>query len=98
MKSLKKSLVCTVDLPELLDDDGESAEYRGDEEFAQAFVSSQGTIEGWLYKTSQAMGLFQSEAFHKRYYRLNMLTEELKVFDKPNGKLKHTARLGKRIM
>lgn len=32
-------------------------------------------------------------AFHKRFYRLNLMTEELKVFDKPEGTLKQTFNL-----
>ena len=34
-------------MPAIDDED----EYRGDGDLAQAFVSAQGTIEGWLYKT-----------------------------------------------
>ena len=32
-------------------------------------------------------------AFHKRFYRLNLMTEELKVFEKPDGSLKQTFNL-----
>ena len=32
-------------------------------------------------------------AFHKRFYRLNLMTEELKVFEKPEGTLKQTFNL-----
>ena len=46
--------VNTVDMPVIEDED----EYRGDGDLAQAFVSAQGTIEGWLYKTSQSRSLF----------------------------------------
>ena len=81
-------------MPAIDDED----EYRGDGDLAQAFVSAQGTIEGWLYKTSQSRSLFQSDTFHKRYYRLNLMTEELKVFNKPDGNLKSTVFLGKKIM
>jgi len=38
-------------------------------------------------------GIFQMSAFHKRFYRLNLMTEELKVFEKPEGSLKQTFNL-----
>ena len=65
----------------------------GDGELAQAIISSRGIAEGWLYKTSQKLGFFQADLFHKRYYRLNLMTEELKIFDKPDGSVKHMINL-----
>ncbi len=59
-----------------------------EENFASAVVSARGIIEGWLYKTSQNLSFFSMEAFHRRYYRLNLMTEELKIFEKPDGALK----------
>ena len=59
-----------------------------EENFASAMVSARGIIEGWLFKTSQNLTFFSMEAFHRRYYRLNLMTEELKIFEKPDGALK----------
>ena len=65
---------------------------------AAALFSSRGIIEGWLYKTSQKYSFFQSELFYKRYYRLNLMTEELKIFNEPGGRIKSTIDLSKRIV
>jgi len=35
--------------------------------------------------------------FHKRYYRLNLMIEELKIFDKPGGSLKEEISLSHKI-
>ena len=84
------------DLPGFEDQD--RIEYAGDGDLAAALVSSRGIIEGWLYKTSQKFGFFQSELFFKRYYRLNLMTEELKIFNEPGGRMKSTIDLSQRIV
>jgi hypothetical protein len=68
------------------------------EELAEALASSRGIIEGWLYKTAQALGIFKQKVFHKRYYRLNLMTEDLKIFDKPDGTLKHEIDLSGNVI
>lgn len=79
------------------DDGKDSGKATGDGELAQAIISCRGQCEGWLYKTSQKLGFFQADLFHKRYYRLNLMTEELKIFDKPDGSLKQSLVLSQCI-
>lgn len=59
------------------------------EEEDLALKSSRTIIETWAFKTSQSKGLFQSNIYHLRYFKLNLMMEELKVYEKPEGKLKH---------
>ena len=80
-------------LPEIWDEDRQAIQDKklsNDAELMAAMVSSRGLIEGWLFKTSQKAGFFQTDLFYRRFYRLNLMTDELKLFDKPEGKLKST--------
>ena len=60
--------------------------------------SAQGSLEGWLYKTSQKVSFWQSDFFHKRYYKLDLRTQVLKVFSRPEGTLNQKLELNKGIM
>jgi len=42
--------------------------------------------------------MFQSNIYHLRYYRLNLMLEELKIFDKPSGTLKHQIDLSSKLV
>lgn len=71
-----------------------------DEDYADidALVSMKGVIEGWLFKTSQKQGMMGS-LFHKRFYKLNLMTGELAVYEKFDAKKpKHTVELKGVIM
>ena len=41
-------------------------------------------IGGWLTKTAQELGMFQSNKFLTRYYTLNSITSTLLVSESPN--------------
>lgn len=63
------------------------------EEIGAGLASSRAIVESWVYKTSQSKGMFQSNIYHLRYYRLNLMMEELKVYEKPDGVAKHVIEL-----
>ena len=67
-------------------------------ELVAAMMSAQGSMEGFLYKTSQTLGFFQNEHFHMRYYRLNMRMLELRIFSKADGPVKTRLDLNQRIV
>lgn len=69
-----------------------------DAELDAGLTSSRAIIESWVFKTSQSKGMFQSKVYHMRFFRLNLMLEELKVFDKPDGKPKHTIELSQRVL
>lgn len=42
--------------------------------------------------------MFQSNIYYLRYYRLNLMMEELKVYEKPDGSLKHVVDLRQKVL
>ena len=55
--------------------------------------SAKVVIDGWLFKTAQKFGFMQIKFFFKRFYRLNLMSQELSIYESPFGSAKQTLKL-----